>query len=795
MAFFWFIIVVVLLIVIARHKPTEPDGDRYAQGYWDGFRAAGTRVAHELSRPELSRDELQKIVTDGHGDQPVPQIAASTPTVVQSAAVELSAVSSAITTAPPADHGLRNLNILLYMASFLLVAAATAFVAAAMPADVRLVGLLTVVVLFYGAGMVLHQYVPRLRPAAVAFIGTGLAILPFVGVALHLLGGVPAAVSWCIISCIGLIAYAVAAVVLQSQVVSYLTMAFVLSLASSVAATASLPLVGHFVALIGVSLLANVISFVWPRRVPSLFRLPIEQTGQIVTPLTVLASLFVGPQMTIRMYELLFLVVSAHYLVVWLQLRRYWQLSVVRGALHVTALLFAWDNTSGATQSFAVWWLALAALQAAVSFVLVRKADATSRLRETEWLIVAASVMLIGAAWWLPTAHAALGVAITVGIFGVVALMALVRVGGIGWAYAGLMASLVLPFVIGRGVIQPALPWAVLAGCFSVFAALTVVGSYFLLERDRSLQRRDQFFAAAIMAYVAMVVLCSLFAQRDAEGWQALTLAAAAIAAWAGSYAVRAPGLTIAGNVSFVLLVVRFWDWLRFDATWAIFGVAWLAAGLIYGVYWLMVEREDTWRQWSCLGSVWAVLGGASLAQYFHYSPLQQAAAAGSIAVIGLTLGVHGYLLRRLNLVEAGFYVAIFGTQRLVGVAIPELTVVFYAHWWALALALVAWKRGLGQRLVRLVIAMAIITLAVGTMALSGNLGYQLLFLIEHIVLLIIGAATQRQWAIWWGIIASVLAILYFLKGYPFVWLAFLGFFLIGVVVWRLNKSHDQLGE
>lgn len=41
--------------------------------------------------------------------------------------------------------------------------------------------ILYVASLFYGVGLGLHAVVERLRPAAVTFVGTGLALLPFVG--------------------------------------------------------------------------------------------------------------------------------------------------------------------------------------------------------------------------------------------------------------------------------------------------------------------------------------------------------------------------------------------------------------------------------------------------------------------------------------------------------------------------------------------------------------------------------------------------------------------------------------
>ncbi len=950
MAFFWFIIVIVLLIIVSRRKPPEQGEDRYAQGYWDGFRSAGERIARQLERPEIDRQALQAIVDEGNGGQEEDAGAVESAYAAPSTALAEEPVAEApvitVPTLTPAEQSLRNLNTMLYMASFLLVAAAAAFVAAAMPAGVRLGGLIVVVVLFYGVGMLLHAQVPRLRPAAVAFIGTGLAILPFVGVALHLLGGVPGAAAWFVISLIGLIAYAVAAIVLQSQVVSYLTMAFVLSLVSSAVATVSLPIVWYFIALIIVSLLANVVGFLWPRRLPAIFRLPVEQTGQIVTPLAVAASVFVAQQMTIRMYEVLFLVVSAHYLVVWLQQRRYWQLAVARGVLHVAFLVFAWDWTHGATDAFLAWWLVGAIIQAAISFVATHRHDVTAYQREQGWLLAVVGAIVVGSIWWLSGAHPALGATLSMSALGLVALVALWQFRRIGWAYLGLIASIVLVFVVTRWLASPAWPWSVAIGSFVALAAAGL-GAYAWATVQRWSVAVTQLFGVATLVYAALIVISGLLA-RDAvtlgwslmltaavlvavsyvareyliEGvgavlavialfvwigqssidagwqltaavglsvgvlaaatvvhhlrgeahrrttllvlgmfvlallvgnisqprravaiaslvvllasafaalvlrgmtrqaaavfrpvsvggyagfmllawalslalpieWQVLVYAAAFVVLWASSYLERIPPLTIGGNVMLVVLLSHLWVWLRLDMTWTVFGVAWLAAGLIYGLYWLMAERADVWRQWACIGSVWVILGGAALMECFAYPTILQVAAAGSVVALGATMAVHGYVMRSRDLVEVAVYLATLGIQRVVGIAIPEADVVFYAHWWALTLVLVGWWRGAGQRLTHAIAAMAVLTVGVGGQALVSG-GYQLLFLAEHLGLLVAGVVYRRQWAVWWGIAASVLAVLYFLRAYTFLWLGFLGLVLIAIVVWRLGRTSRQ---
>lgn len=965
MAWFWFLLCIVLIIILATRKGSGSN-DEYGRGYWDGYRALGDQVQGQLDKDHVDRQAIQAAVDRGYGapQAPVaqprsdevstedesafgdgPALAGYSDTqpasIYASDASIQEAVAAEVRNIDSGSKSLQNLNTILYMASFLLVAAASAFIATAMPSGVRLIGLIIIVILFYGVGWVLYKTVARLRPAATAFIGTGLAILPFIGVALHLLGGVPEAAAWFAVSAIGLIAYVAAAILLQSQVVSYLTMAFVLSLVSSTVASASLPIMWYFIALIGVSLIANSINILKPALLPEVFRRPIESTGQLVTPLALVASLLVG-RLSLYEYEIIFGIATAHYLVVWLQQKTMLYESVARGLASITLLIVAWDVSAGNILHFGVWWLVIMTLHAVYSLVRVRPDDASSRVIESGWLISAITLILVGMVYWIASEHAALWTTISFVVVGVISAASLLRLRDTTWGYVGLAVSAILPFVIGRWLIEPALPWSVLVGCFVVLSAaalmlyryvagvrsmavatlfmtatltyigLTVlsgifsgdaitagwalalasltliglsysgryiwaeiiaavlsVGAVALWIGESSIER--QWLLTAIIAVsaglltagsfahhlrgepdrrnylmiIAMTVVAGLvfnfqsmggvvaqtslilliaaaflsYALRMAtrqksdmlqtmftfgylgygllawivslslsSGWQVLVYGVAALLLWLASYAEKMPPLVLPGNVALVIATIVGWRWLEFDDEWATFGVAWLTAALFYGAYWLMVERRDVWRQWACLGSFWAVLGVAVLMQFFSFDDVQRIAAAATLVAGAATLGIHGYLFERRGLIEASVYVATFGFQRLVGLAIPEVDMVFYAHWWALTLGLVAWWLGVGHRVVRLTIAMSLITASTGLLALAGDGMYQLLFLAEHLALLVVGAFLQKRWAVWWGIIAAVLAILYFLREYTFLWLGFLGLFLIGIVVWRLMR-------
>jgi hypothetical protein len=320
----------------------------------------------------------------------------------------------------------------------------------------------------------------------------------------------------------------------------------------------------------------------------------------------------------------------------------------------------------------------------------------------------------------------------------------------------------------------------------SIWAVLSLALRWWC--RDRSPRFAMLFAVSYPIYYAGLLLLLGLLAPI----WSVIGFTLGAVIFWIASYAERAPWIIILGNVLLVIATFRFWQWAGFDSNWLLLGVTWILAALFYFGYWVLAGLQDTWRSRALLWSTWVMLGFAAFAHLVSGTlPL---ATGATIVALAATIGGEGWRTRRRGLIESSVYVATFGLQRVVEVLIPEINLVAYAHWWALTIAIVGLLSSRYRR-TRFVIAMSFVTLASGIYALSEGGYYQLLFLVEHLALLVAGALRSRGWAIWWGITASTLAILYFLRGYTFLWLGFLGLLMIGIVVWRLLRggaSHHQ---
>jgi len=785
MSFLLFIAVVVLVIVLISKNSSDKTtrGDQYAQGYWDGYRALGDKIQQIINRHPVDTDALQREINAGQGGRA--ETIDEDPLITKMTAMPVEVTPQTYVEPalghpekPGGQQSLTNLNILLFVASLLFVAAGAAFVATAMPDGIKLFGVWLLVTAFYAAGMMLQP--TKLKPAGTAFIGTSLGLIPFAGIALYQLAAIPGPVAWCLTSLVGVVAYFFAALRLKSQVVSYLTLAFVVSLASSFAESLSAPLMWNFVLIIGVSLVINLLAYLKPKWLPTIFSEPVERTGQIVTPLTLVASLTLIDQLSLFAYEVVFGMATLHYVVIWMKQRHGAYETLVRALAHITVFLIAVDMLDTDRVAIGIMFVGLALLQQVYSLVRL-KMNPVTRIYEWAWVSVMQFFQFWAPALWVATRWDAELTTVTYAVIALssVALALISR--KMAAATPALLMSLILPFIKVFWLFQFALGWVIVAGWFTLAAAVVLAIWPYLKNRSGGVK---SFFMAAFLCYSGFAAWTALACGVD---WSLLVFSLLTMLLWYGSFRMKQAFISVLGSIAFVAATVQGWRVLELDSAWLPLGVAWVASAVLYLAYWLFVQYRDSQRAMGVLGMVWILLGFGALVTFFDSE--MDVAASLTIVAGAATLAVEGYRQKNRQLMEVAAYIATFGLQRCVGLVYPELNIVFYAHWWALSIAAIAvWRR---EFTTRLIVAMAFVTASTGIYALAEGGLYQLLFLSEHVALLIAGFLLKKQWALWWGVIASILAVLYFLRDVAFLAFAFLGLVVIGIVIWRLAQ-HDK---
>ena len=219
------------------------------------------------------------------------------------------------------QRDLRNINITLYAACLLLVAAASLFIGLAISETARFAGVSLVTVLFYAGGLTVHLRSTRLRPAAVAFTGTGLALIPVIGLALHNFVLHDAPLAWLATSVAGTAAFAYAAARLDSRVVAYLSMTFLLSAALASGAALRSGIMWYFLFTV---MLATAVSLLALRRPPWLRNIYLDafvHSHRFLVPAAAAVALLTGVELGGWQFSLLFLAFSCYYAVMFAQTR------------------------------------------------------------------------------------------------------------------------------------------------------------------------------------------------------------------------------------------------------------------------------------------------------------------------------------------------------------------------------------------------------------------------------------------------------------------------------------------
>lgn len=627
MAWFWFLVCIGLLIALTTRRQPGND-DTYAQGYWDGYRAFGTKLQERIATKRTNTTSLQELIDEGQaGDttqtNPTPEqvFMEDTYGTAQSAEVDEQVASvdwpyridepetsNANSYAPveltpeqKAQRSLRNLNVILYAASFLLVAAGALFVSSSSSSIVKLIGVAVIIALFYGVGFGVYLKSQRLRPAALAFLGTGLALIPFAGFALQQYTDLSASQSWAITSVIGLIAYFAVAIRLRSQLVSYLTMAFVLSLAGAMTAMGTKLIIWQFVTLISVSLIASLLARLAPKWVPQVLSEPIERTGQVVTPVALVASLFLFDTLLLIDYEIVFALATLQYVVAWLQTRDIVYETTIRLLSYVVLTLITWDIFNASAASAAFTMALLLTFQHAYSLLMAPRIG--HMVRESTWVTCLFIVQFFLFIFWLNDSQAALFNTITLSVIGLTSLAAAWRLRSVAMGYIGLFVSVVLPFIVVRDLFVESLPWWLLTAWFGV----ATIAALLLYRQFRA--RSSSLRVFVTLAYISYGVLALITSWIDGgSGLIAATSIGLAVIALAASYLAKVTYAELATPVLLLLGVISLSQALAISTPWQYVFIGGVTAVVLWCMTLVHGYLKQSERQALALTAAQAVL-------------------------------------------------------------------------------------------------------------------------------------------------------------------------------------------
>ncbi|GAA3324079.1 hypothetical protein [Paeniglutamicibacter sulfureus] len=513
---------------IARNLTADASTERkrLAEAWQLGFEAA-TLAAEPVVPSSVPHREAgspvgpeAEALPDPAGAQPLAPGAASGPDPVNAAAPMRTAAPEYVPPVPvdPRVRALRNINITLYVAALLMVASASLFIALALPAPAKVVGLGIVALGFYVAGLVMHAQSERLRPAAAAFTATGLALVPMTGLAHYLLLSQTPGASWFVTSVVGTAAFVYAAARLQSKVIAGLSTTFLVSIAYSGGAVLNRGLVYYFLFSMLLATAITLVGFLRPRWITNIYVQSFTVAHRYLVPATLLAAVLSAAVLEAADYAWLFAAAAVYYsvaLVAAPDAERFRHLAAARaaGMLALGAFL----------QVAEVTWTNIFRVMAAVllvQFVLLahrariysRKARVHPRHVTVEtWVLVAAAAMctVLGAEGLLrETAGPGVGPGLDLNW----ALALLVLAGLVAGAKPGGHYRWI---PLGAAVFSFAEPTGGNLGRQGIVIAVAVLGTWMLARRASGSQRLLLRWAARAASIVAAAALFGF----AAAGW------------------------------------------------------------------------------------------------------------------------------------------------------------------------------------------------------------------------------------------------------------------------------------
>ncbi|UYQ76595.1 hypothetical protein OF385_11185 [Glutamicibacter sp. JL.03c] len=186
------------------------------------------------------------------------------------------------------ERELRNINITLYVAALMIVAAGALFLSFALPPVAKVIAFIILAAAFYAGGLITCAVKPTLRPAGAAFAGTGLALLPLCAIATYNTLDISGPVTWLVFSVIGTLAVGYATVRLKSRVLSWVAVLILVSTGMASAATMQRGILNYMLILVALSILLMLLAVRSQRVQESIFFQAILGTAQLL-PIFVVA--------------------------------------------------------------------------------------------------------------------------------------------------------------------------------------------------------------------------------------------------------------------------------------------------------------------------------------------------------------------------------------------------------------------------------------------------------------------------------------------------------------------------
>ncbi len=681
---------------------------------------------------------------------------------------------------------LDNVNLLLFLGAFLVVASAGIFIGVNYDSlsGIFKTGFLAILAtLFLLSGLMMSRFSNRLRPAGETFTGIGLVLAPLVGLAAYnfTAARLYPGLIWFITSLAVLMMYLVVLQVTRHTYVVYFMGFSCLSLFESSIKLFDGPVYwyGWGMAVTSVVLLAfGRWRGWWPEAAHSL-----DLTGQLFMPISLLMALAYTGESGWTQFGLTVLLAAGFYGVqIWLEnghqrADAYFGLALT--GLPVGLASIIWEQSGSGVVSALL--LVGAGLYTAIAITLKPRLNLTRQLM----LAVIANVLPFA------TLLVSLDDEVTV----LAGLLVSVAVGGLTaavWRQTGLatiavMSSLAVPYVALRLVVEPLPPAGWLPASYLLLAPV------YIYLRQLTRHWADNPEIPSTGGLLATLVLAILSAALVGTGTLLVTVGTSALIMAAYAWLERQPAyILVAAALSYLALylVPEYAGWQSETANMFIMlaAVSWYVVGFSQG-HTNMRTWSEAWRLAGIMGALVGIIIGFDDPELTFYGPTALALLSGFV------MG-EGYLRRSANIMEGGAAVAVLAFNWFC-VRLECTNAQVYTWPWTLYLAGLAYnRRHLGQAVydgwVAAALASATLPVAIQALADDGQM-YGLELIIIALILISGGLAWRYRLVAWWGAGTLIAEVLYQMQDVLFaipkyLISALIGLGLLAVAIYLLSR-------
>lgn len=786
---------IVVLIMLTTQRDSQSGGKQpgsntaYDYGYWEGRRSLRREVIELIEGKDSVESRQIQAVIDANQWYPEGSGQVDQSTQVRSGLAHSAAPvaqQQAVAPPQPVDYSAG----LLYLGAFLFITAASLFVLlSGVGGGVKTLVVIAVSLLFYAAGLFLTQKSQRLAGVGSAFAAIGLMLAPLAGVAVYgyWLSQTHGGLTWLVTSIACLALYTHALFTLRKDYVGYLCIAMLISLVES--ATFQIGLGMYYLAwgLILVGIISIALQQLLRRssgeELPSKqLALPLILTSTVIVPVALFWSLVLILNHGVGQFIFSLFFVGTYYAMYgYLQ-----RAGVARQAYWIiaqcTALLGGALFVYHVTQAHAALSVYLAAC-AVVYFVGSLDRQLKQIYPRHHMGVFALSTLLtlvatVSVAVWAQWLLLALLVSLA-------AFWAQWRVHRqVDSAILAVVALLITPAVFGWYVLSPVLGAGWMAALYTVLAYCLMAVAYYVRRLTTGLQ------PVLVTGYVSSIAFAFGVACFAGYSTAALVLVCAGLLAYGAARSHRLPELSYIGH-AFLYIALAIASFNYQDIQIAVLLCGWLL--LSAAVYALsFVSLQDRWVLAARVSSAAGLLLTAYLslveADYWYLSPL-------SLVLLAFICGYESHRRGLYWLRELAAALVLVAVQ-IVFYQLDLRELLVYSHMWALlflTLAVARYAREEGKASQDYIWAsLSAATIPFALLLLGGGVGvnYGWLFIAQHICIVMAGVLLRRSNVLWWGLIATILAVLYELRDLQFIALGVLSVFVLGVAIWSALRHQ-----